>query len=128
MTDASDWTRELFIELLYNAGAGVRRRSHVVLDERHVDVEQHLQHRQVEPARLCVQRSRTEGVDAHDAHAHAKVLRVWEDGEGEACHPGHGHAQPVAVVDARLADGAVDGDVEALAEEHPVHQAHPLES
>ena len=46
--------------------------------------------------------------------ADAKVLRVRHDVEGEARDPRDGLAEAVAVVDAVLTDGAVDGGVETL--------------
>ena len=60
---------------------------------------------------------RGEDVHTDDAAANAKVLRVRHDREREAGDPRHLLAQPVAVVDARLADGGVDGGVEALADQ-----------
>ena len=63
--------------------------SEVVLDEPHVHVEEALDGRQVEPARLDVLARRGEDVDANAEDARPKVLRVRHDRKRKAGHPRH---------------------------------------
>eukprot|EP00966_Prymnesium_polylepis_P038478 893026-Prymnesium_polylepis.1 len=61
--------------------------------------------------------------------ARANILRVWDaDVEREADDPRHLVAEAVAVVDARLADRAVDGRVEPLPDDDRLAKQHPLQA